>query len=213
MALDVYDDYEQGELVRQWLAENWASLALGIALGLAVIFGWQWWKSHRAGLNMEAAQQYELVTTAMADGNDAQADAATNVLTKDFPDSVYATLAMSVKAGREVKAGRYKEAELALDWAATHAPDKALQGLMLVRQARVQLALGEPQQALATVQKVDPQDYRVEVATLTGDAQLAQGHQEAARSAYDQALAAMKPDAPQRALLKLKLDNLAIAGK
>ena len=54
MALDVYDDYEQGERVRQWLANNWASIALGIALGLALILGWQWWKSHRAGLDMEA---------------------------------------------------------------------------------------------------------------------------------------------------------------
>lgn len=213
MALDVYDDYEQGERVRQWLADNWASLALGIALGLAVIFGWQWWKAHRAGLDMEAAQQYDLVTTALAVGNSGQADAATDVLTKDFPDSVYATLAMSLKAEREAKTGKYKDAEAALDWAATHAPDRALQGLMLIRQARVQLALGEPKQALATAQKVDPQDYRAEVATLEGDAQLALGDQAAARSAYDQALAAMKPDAPQRGLLKLKLDNLAIAGK
>jgi len=42
---------------------------------------------------------------------------------------------------------------------------------------------------------------------------LALGNQAAARAAYEQALADTKPDAPQRGLLKLKLDNLAIAGK
>ncbi|EQD69994.1 hypothetical protein B1B_05228 [mine drainage metagenome] len=213
MALDVYDDYEQGERVRQWLANNWASIALGIAFGLALIFGWQWWKSHRAGLDMEAAQQYDLVTAAIAKGDTTQADAATAVLTRDFPGNVYATLAMSLKAAREVKAGDYKAAASSLQWAAAHSPDKPLQGLMLVRLARVQLALQQPAAALATLQKVDAHDYRSEVAMLQGDAHLAQGNQAAARSAYEQALADMKPDAPQRGLLQLKLDNLAIAGK
>lgn len=213
MALDVYDDYEQGERVRQWLANNWASIALGIALGLGLIFGWQWWKSHRAGLDMEAAQQYDLVTAAIAKGDTTQADAATAVLTRDFPGNVYATLAMSLKAAREVKAGDYKAAASSLQWAAAHSPDMPLQGLMLVRLARVQLALRQPAAALATMQKVDAHDYRSEVAMLQGDAHLAQGNQAAARSAYEQALADMKPDAPQRGLLQLKLDNLAIAGK
>ena len=213
MALDVYDDYEQGERVRQWLARNWASIALGIAIGLALIFGWQWWKSHRARLDMEAAQQYDLVTSAIARDDVTQADAATAVLVRDFPGNVYAMLAMSLKAAREAKAGNYQAAASSLQWAAAHSPDRPLQGLMLVRLARVQLALKQPAAALATLHQVDARDYRSEVATLQGDAYLAQGNLSAARTAYQQALADMKPDAPQRGLLQLKLDNLAIAGK
>ena len=41
MAFDVYDDYEQGERVQQWLRKNGVSIAVGIGLGLALIFGWQ----------------------------------------------------------------------------------------------------------------------------------------------------------------------------
>lgn len=213
MALDVYDDYEQGELVRKWLAENWTSIAMGIALGLALIFGWQWWKAHRAGLNLAAAEQYELFTTANSAGDKTRADAAAAVLARDFPSNIYATLAMSLKASSEAKAKDYKGAAASLQWAVAHAPDAALKGLMQLRLARVQLALGQPRDALATVAAMDPRDFSAEAADVRGDAELALGNQAAARAAYEQALADTKPDAPQRGLLKLKLDNLAIAGK
>ena len=213
MALDVYDDYEQGERVRKWLADNWASIAIGIALGLASIFGWQWWKAHRAGLDLAAAEQYQLFTSANQAGNAVRADAATAVLTRDFPHNIYATLAVSLKAAREAKAGDYKSAAADLQWAAAHAPDAALKGLMQLRLARVQMAMQQPRDALATLAAIDPHDYRAEAAIARGDAQLMLGNQAAARVAYDQALADLKPDAPQRGLLKLKLDNLAIAGK
>lgn len=213
MALDVYDDYEQGERVRKWLTANWASIAVGIALGLAVIFGWQWWKSHRAGLELEAAEQYQLAQQAAAAGKDAQADAATAVLMRDFAGNIYATLAVSDRAAREAKAGRLQQAAVSLQWATAHAPDPALQGLMLLRLARVQIALDQPAAALQTLGRIDRRDYRSQTAMLEGDAQLALGNVKAARSAYQEALAGLKPDAPLRGLLRLKLDNLAIAGK
>ena len=84
---------------------------------------------------------------------------------------------------------------------------------MQLRLARVQLALGQPRDALATVAAMDPRDFSAEAADVRGDAELALGNQAAARAAYEQALSDIKPDAPQRGLLKLKLDNLAIAGK
>lgn len=213
MALDVYDDYEQGERVRKWLAANWMSIAVGIALGLALIFGWQWWKAHRAGLDMQAAEQYQIASVAYSAGDRTKADAATAVLMKDFSGNVYATLAVSLKAGRQAQANDWKGAAASLQWAAQHAPDAALAGLMRLRLARVQLQLGQPAAALQTLAQINAHDYRVETATLRGDALLAQGQQASARSAYEQALAAMKADAPGRSLLQLKLDNLALAGK
>jgi len=39
MAFDVLDEHEQGELVQKWLRENAMSIAIGIALGLILIFG------------------------------------------------------------------------------------------------------------------------------------------------------------------------------
>ena len=142
-----------------------------------------------------------------------EARAEFNRLTRDFPRNIYATLAMSLKAAREAKAGDYKPAAADLQWAAAHAPDAALQGLMQLRLARVQMAMQQPRAALATLAAIDPHDYRAEAAIARGDAQLMLGNQAAARAAYDQALADLKPDSSQRGLLKLKLDNLAIAGK
>ena len=45
---DLLDEHEQSEKVRTWLRENGAGLIGGIALGLALIGGWQWWQKQQA---------------------------------------------------------------------------------------------------------------------------------------------------------------------
>ena len=45
---DLLDEHEQSEHVRTWLRDNGAGLIGGIALGLALIGGWQWWQKQQA---------------------------------------------------------------------------------------------------------------------------------------------------------------------
>jgi predicted negative regulator of RcsB-dependent stress response len=45
---DLLDEHEQGERVRSWLRKNGAVMVGGVALGVAVIVGWQWWNARQA---------------------------------------------------------------------------------------------------------------------------------------------------------------------
>jgi len=63
MAFEVLDEHEQGELVQKWLRENVLTILVGVGLGLVLIFGWQQWRSHRARHDLEAATQYEVLST------------------------------------------------------------------------------------------------------------------------------------------------------
>ena len=40
---------EQIEAIKRWWKKNGSSLLLGIALALAIVFGWQAWQNHQAG--------------------------------------------------------------------------------------------------------------------------------------------------------------------
>ena len=73
---DLLDEHEQSERVRSWLRNNGAGLLGGVALGLAVILGWQWWQKDQAGKKEQAYQEYQTAVEGLAKGDLKQAKAA-----------------------------------------------------------------------------------------------------------------------------------------
>jgi predicted negative regulator of RcsB-dependent stress response len=213
MAFDAYDDYEQGERVQQWLRQNGLSIAIGIVIGLVAIFGWQQWRNHQATRDAEASNLYQQLQTALAAGKDSQADQLVAQLQKDYASSTYAVFAASDEAQHQVENHQLDKALASLAWAADHVGDNPLQPLIQVRKAKVQLASGKAQEALSTVESIKAKGYEALRQELRGDALVKLGRADDARKAYQAALAAMGEDAPQRAALQLKLDDLAVAGK
>jgi predicted negative regulator of RcsB-dependent stress response len=213
MAFEAYDEYEQSEIVRRWLRQNGTSIIVGIVLGLLLIFGWQQWRSHQAGNRAAAAAQYQALQQALAAGKTSQAETITDGLLKDYKDSAYAVFAASLRAEREGDAGHADKAIAALEWAEAHASEPALKGLTTLRLARVQLAAGKAEDALATLGRLPATDYRGLAAELRGDTLVKLGRVDEARKAYTAALSALDDTAPQRPTIQVKLDNLSVAGK
>ena len=91
--------------------------------------------------------------------------------------------------------------------------DNALKPLIELRTAKVQMAADKAKDALATLDAVNAKGYEALRQELRGDALVKLDRADDARKAYQAALAAMAEDAPQRAALQLKLDDLAVAGK
>lgn len=215
MAFDAYDDYEQSERVQQWLRQNGVSILVGIVLGLVLIFGWRRWREHQETHRAEAATQFEQVQQAYAAGRNSDGDKLVDALVKDYADTAYAPFASGLRAAQQVKDGKLADAATSLTWARDHAKgeDGALKNLFALRLARVQLAEGKADDAVSTLQAVPSTTYAAVVAELRGDALVKLGRDDEARKAYQAALAAMDADAPQKASVQVKLDNLAKAGK
>jgi predicted negative regulator of RcsB-dependent stress response len=213
MAFDAYDDYEQGERVQQWLRQNGLSIAIGIVMGLVAIFGWQQWRNHNATREMEASNLYQQLQTALASGKAGEAGQLADRLEKDYAKSTYAVLAASDSAQRQVEDKQLDKALASLQWARNHVGDNPLKPLIELRTAKVQMAAGKASDALTTLDGVAATGYEALRQELRGDALVKLGRAEDARKAYRAALAAMGEDAPQRAALQLKLDDLAVAGK
>jgi predicted negative regulator of RcsB-dependent stress response len=213
MAFDAYDDYEQSERVQKWLRQNGVSIVVGIIIGLVAIFGWQQWRKHQANHQAAAAQIYQQVRDALAAGHGDRADALIAGLMKDYADTAYAMFAVSDRAAQDVRANRLDKALVSLDWAQQHANSPALKSLAGLRIARVQLAQGHADQALATLDGIPATDYPGLVQELRGDALVKLKRPDDARKAYQAAEAALGKSGLQGGDLQMKIDDLAVAGK
>jgi len=213
MAFDVYDDYEQGERVQQWLRKNGGSIVVGIALGLVLIFGWQQWKSHRAGHEQAAASEYSALQAAVAQKRTTEIDLRTETLMKDYADTAWSVFAVGERAQRNVMDGQLDKAAGDLEWAKTHASDDTLKTLFALREAQLKYAQGKPQDAIAALDAMKGTAFASLTAELRGDALVKLGRADEARKAYQAAIAAMGESAPQRGVVQTKLDDLAVAGK
>ncbi|MGF6709247.1 putative negative regulator of RcsB-dependent stress response [Luteibacter sp. W1I16] len=213
MAFDVYDDYEQGERVQQWLRKNGVSIAVGIVLGLVLIFGWQQWKSHRANHEQAAATEYSALQAAVAQNRANEIDMRTETLLKDYSDTAWSVFAAGERAQRNVLAGQLDKAAGDLEWARTHAKDDTLKTLVDLRAAQLKYAQGKPQDAIAALDAIKGASFVALAQELRGDALVKLGRPDDARKAYQAAIAAMGDSAPQRGVVQTKLDDLAVAGK
>ena len=213
MAFEEYDKYEQSELVQKWLRENGVSIVVGIAIGLVGIFGWQQWRNHRASHQAEAAQLYQQVQIAQLSGKADTASQLTDTLMKDYAESPDAVFAVSDRAKQQVSAKQLDKAEASLDWAESHAAQPALKSLTLLRIAQVQLARDNGTAALATLDRMPADSFQGLTQELRGDVLVKLGRSDDARKAYQTALSTLGGEAPQRGVLQMKLDDLAVAGK
>lgn len=204
-----YDDYEQSERVQEWLRHNGVAIIVGIVIGLALIFGYRQWDQHRANARVEAASQFELIRQSIDAGKTSEADTLTDSLVENHGDTAYAVFAMTLRAQRQIDAGKADKAVESLQWAVKHAKSKPLQDLTRIRLARAQLAAGQSDQALVTLDALPAEAFQGMASELRGDAQVELGKGDDAVKSYRKALAAYKPDAPQRHTLEMKIDSLS----
>lgn len=208
MANELIDEHEQGERVRQWLRDNASAIIGGVAVGLSLIFGWQWWERSQVERKITAATQYQALLDASESGDTAAMDGLAERLGSDHGNTVYASLALMLKASQAVKDGKFDAAQASLEQAFAATEDSALKDLIRIRLARLDLQLGRNDEGLARLGEVKSTQYVAVVEELRGDFLLRLGRQDDARRAYGDALAAMDAGAQLRFLVEMKLTDL-----
>lgn len=201
-----FDEHEQGERVRTWLKNNGSSLLLGVALGLAALWGWQWWQGNKAQQQALAGGEYLAFAKALEAGETGKADAFAASLRQNHPNSPYPALIALALAERRLAERQGEQALAELDGVSREGLDAELADLLQLRAARVLLTLGRHEEVLERLTALEPGGrYAASVAELRGDAELALGRRERAREAYAQALANLDEAAAIRPLLEMKL--------
>jgi len=209
MAIDeLLDEHEQGERVRTWLKDNGGGLLGGIALGIAVIFGWQWWGRHQATQHQLAYQDYAAVQaaldTAATGGAKKPADlqpVKAAMAKLDGKNDLYANLAALRLAKAQVENGKRDDAIATLR---AIKPRQELKAVVDTRLARLLADAGKYDEALRLVGDAGDSDTLV----VRADILAASGKTEQARDLYLKALPGIDVAAPQRKLVELKLADV-----
>jgi len=133
-------DNEREEQLRQWWSDNWLWILGGIALGLAMLWGWQYWQRTR----MEQAQRelsgYQSVITSLSQDKFDEAVVQAKALRDAQPGSPYADQSDLVLARAAVEMRKLDEAALHLRTVMDGSKDPELRAVARTRLARVMVA-------------------------------------------------------------------------
>jgi predicted negative regulator of RcsB-dependent stress response len=202
-------DNEREEQLRRWWSDNWAWIIGGVALGLAILGGWQYWQRHQLQVAEQDEAGYLAVVESLDNNNrDAAVQQATE-LQKRRPDSPYADQADLALARAAVERREFDEAARLLRGVVDRSKDAELRLVAKTRLARVLVEQGKHDEALALLDVSQAGAFAALVHEIRGDAFAAKGDAAQARTEYD---AAIKASTPQSGIdsvfVELKRDAL-----
>ncbi len=174
-------------------------------LGLGAVLGWQGWNDHKDQVGAQASNVYDQMLLSTREENLQAAQTQRDLLHKEFGNTPYAAFADMLLAKLQLGSGDAQAAMASLQSALDHAPDPAIQSIVLLRLARLKLSQGDLNGAEALAAQSADAAYAGEFAALRGDIAKAQGNADKARAAYQEALAGEVSNAE---LVQLKLDSL-----
>lgn len=217
-------DDEQIEGLKRWWDDNGTSLLVGVGLVLAVFFGVRQWQSSQTTISGVASELYQQISE-LALANVTQTISADDLLAAqsvyatlktEHAGSIYTRYAALALARFQVEHDQLDLAGAELQWILDNPElgmmteaDAELFLTARLRLARVRLAQGMSQEALDLIKAVDPGSFSGNYAEVEGDALVSLGQPDAARTAYQRALAENLTGNP--VLLQLKLQDLGVS--
>ena len=208
----IYDtEEEQLEALKRWWNENGTSTIVGLAIGVAVIFGWNYRQDYKKEQANQASALYDQLLKAEQSDQKDTVDKLSKKLQEQFADSNYAAYAGLFQAKLKVDKGDIAGAKDILKKIA-EGPDKDLRHIAKIRLVKLMLASGEYEQGLQLINSVDQSEaakFSDNYDELVGDLYVALDRLDEARTAYQKAL----KNGYQSPLLQLKIDDLTAPEK
>jgi predicted negative regulator of RcsB-dependent stress response len=197
---------QQVEALKKWWKENSKSIIAGVVIGLGGVFGWRAWVEHRDTLAGQASNVFDQLAVAVETASTDSALSQAQVLKEQYTGTPYPAFAQLLLARMRYQQGDIAGAKDALESAIASVPDPALKTVAVMRLARVHIDADETDAAATLLREHPaPSAFDAEYAVLEGDIARARGDVDAARKAYQKAIAGGAGNAD---LVQLKLENL-----
>ncbi len=202
-------DIEREEQLRRWWSENWAWIIGGVALGLSMLAGWQYWQRYQVQSAERDEAGYVAVIEALVRNDRDEAVSQAKALRERRPDSPYADQAELALARAALERRDFDDAAGLLRSVAERSKDVELREMTRIRLARVLIEQGKHDEALTSLDAAAGA-FAPLVQEVRGDAYAAKGDAAAALKEYEAALAAAGQDsALDREFVELNRDAQA----
>jgi predicted negative regulator of RcsB-dependent stress response len=212
MVEEYLTDRDQEEALRNWWSENWRWIVGGIALGVAILVGWQYWNVTQERQSAAAAKLYADVRSALDRNELEAANRSLATLSADHEKSPYTQQSRLLLAKKHVDAAKLDEALPLLRAVADESEDQELAWIARTRAARLLIQQGKHDDAIKLLDVEKAGAFSAQVREIRGDAQVAKGNPDAARAEYAAALAdnmgAPADRRVDRTILEMKLQDV-----
>ena len=207
---------EQIEAFKRWWKENGANTVAVVVIAVAGYFGWQGWQANQQAQREGASAMFQQLSELAFSSTDTQLgeqqliEVATlgEQIKEQYESSQYAVNAALILAKYAVEQDNLDEAQKQLAWADARADDPAVKAIINLRMARVVLAQGSVDQAMALVADAPLEQFTSGYAEVRGDVFAAKGDRQKAYEAYQQALTTLPNEqGNRRSLLEMKRDQ------
>lgn len=212
---------EQLEVLKRWWKDYGRTVIIAVLVAVVGYFGYTTWQDQKRQKAEKASEVYEqLLKLANAEPGKTLTDsdkATIAHLAGELKDgnskSMYAHSAAFFLAKLAVEDNKLDVAVNELKWVLSAKPEAATEQLARLRLARVLTAQKVYADALAQLSPEPAAAFTSEYAEARGDILKLQGDLDAARTAYEKALAATDPQQQERyMLLQMKVDDLKVDG-
>ncbi len=205
-------DNEQEEQLRRWWSENWLWIVGGIALGLALLWGWQFWQRSKVMAAQREETTYAAVLDSLGKNQFDQAALQAKAMREERATSPYADQADLALARAAIEARKLDDAAQRLKSVADGSKDPELRTAARTRLARVLVEQGKFDESLALLDVASAGAFAALYHDIRGDAFAGKGDPAAARREYEAALAAATGDVRiDTAYIELKQSALPAA--
>jgi predicted negative regulator of RcsB-dependent stress response len=197
---------QQVAAIKNFWKENGNAIIAGLVLGFSGFIGYGYYQDHKMQQELTVAESYRAVVELADSDKTAYRDAA-NAFLSEFGDSSYASLTSLALAKNAAEHQDWSKVAEHLKHAIDKSVDSGITGIASVRLARVQVQLGQYDEAIATLSLPLPASFNAAIEEIKGDAYLKQNNLELARNAYQAALS-VEGGNPSPSL-QMKLDDIA----
>jgi predicted negative regulator of RcsB-dependent stress response len=205
-------DNEREEQIRRWWSDNWAWIIGGVALGLALLAGWQYWQRYQAQTGEQDARSYRAVIESLSRDQRDEAVKQAAELRERRPGSAYADQAELALARAAIDRREFDEATRLLKGIAERSKDAELRRVAQTRHARVLVEQGKHDEAIALLDPAQAGAFAALFHDIRGDAYAAKGDAASAKREFEAALAAGDEAlGVDRAFIELKRDATPLA--
>ena len=209
--MDLLSEGDQWEAVKAWLRQNGLPIVGGLLLGALALTGWRWWQNQQVADHQASYAAYENLLGTFDAGDADASQKQFDLFMATHGKSAYGSPARLILARLLVARNDLERALVQVRTVADTATDVQLRQVAKLRVARLQTAMGKPDEALATLGSADVGSFQSAYAEARGDALQAKGDAAGALREYQAAKAARTDASATSAesdLLALKINDL-----